>query len=160
MLKNLFTLLIILFYQTSIANEEGMIINVIDGDTVHLLNQNHDKLKVRLLNIDAPELDQSDGRESKMILERFILNKNVTVIWNKKDRYKRLLGVIFIDGVDFNLEMIKAGAAWHFKKYAKHDQAKDQYQIYNQNEQQAKLREIGLWRENATPPWLWRKNKK
>jgi micrococcal nuclease len=160
MLKNLFTLLIILFYQTSIANEEGMIINVIDGDTVHLLNQNHDKLKVRLLNIDAPELDQSYGRESKMILERFILNKNVTVIWNKKDRYKRLLGVIFIDGVDFNLEMIKAGAAWHFKKYAKHDQAKDQYQIYNEYEQQAKLREVGLWGENATPPWLWRKNKK
>jgi micrococcal nuclease len=160
MLKTLIIFIIILFYQIGYTNEEGVIINVVDGDTVHLLNDNQEKLKVRLHHIDAPELDQSYGEESKMILERFILNKNVTVIANKKDRFNRLLGVIFIDGVDFNLEMIKAGAAWHFKKYAKHDQAKDQYQIYNQNEQQAKLREIGLWRENATPPWLWRKNKK
>ena len=53
MLKNLITLIIILFYQISSANEEGLIINVVDGDTVHLLNDNQEKLKVRLHHIDA-----------------------------------------------------------------------------------------------------------
>ena len=160
MLKNLFTLIIILFYQICHANEEGVIINVVDGDTVHLLNDNQEKLKVRLHHIDAPELDQSYGKESKFVLEQLILNKKVTVISDKKDKYKRLLGVITLDEVDVNLEMIKAGAAWHFKKYAKFDQAKDQYQIYDENEHQAKLKKIGLWKENAISPWLWRKNKK
>ena len=160
MLKNLITLIIILFYQICSANEEGLIINVVDGDTVHLLNDNQEKLKVRLHHIDAPELDQSYGKESKFALEQLILNKKVTVISDKKDKYKRLLGVISLDEVDVNLEMIKAGAAWHFKKYAKFDQAKEQYQIYDENEHQAKLKKIGLWKEKAISPWLWRKNKK
>ena len=160
MLKNLITLIIILFYQICYANEEGVIINVVDGDTVHLLNDNQEKLKVRLHHIDAPELDQSYGKESKFALEQLILNKKVTVISDKKDKYKRLLGVISLDEVDVNLEMIKAGAAWHFKKYAKFDQAQDQYLIYDDNEHQAKLKKIGLWKEKAISPWLWRKNKK
>jgi len=160
MLKNLITLIIILFYQICHANEEGLIINVVDGDTVHLLNDNQEKLKVRLHHIDAPELDQYYGKESKFALEQLILNKKVTVISDKKDKYKRLLGVISLDEVDVNLEMIKAGAAWHFKKYAKFDQSKDQYLIYDENEYQAKLKKIGLWKEKAISPWLWRKNKK
>ena len=160
MLKNLITLIIILFYQICYANEEGVIINVVDGDTVHLLNDNQEKLKVRLHHIDAPELDQSYGKESKFALEQLILNKKVTVISDKKDKYKRLLGVISLDEVDVNLEMIKAGAAWHFKRYAKFDQSKDQYLIYDENEYQAKLKKIGLWKEKAISPWLWRKNKK
>jgi micrococcal nuclease len=160
MLKNLITLIIILIHQICYANEEGVIINVVDGDTVYLLNENQDKIKVRLLHIDAPELDQSYGKESKLALEHLILHKKVTVITDKKDKYKRLLGVISLDEVDVNLEMIKAGAAWHYKKYAKFDQAKDQYLIYDENQYQAKLKKRGLWRENAIPPWLWRKNKK
>ena len=160
MLKNLITLIIILFYQICYANEEGVIINVVDGDTVHLLNDNEEKLKIRLQYIDAPELDQSYGKESKFVLQQLILNKKVTVIGDKKDKYKRLLGVISLDETDINLEMIKVGAAWHFKKYAKFDQTEYQYQIYDENEHQAKLKKIGLWKENAISPWLWRKNKK
>jgi micrococcal nuclease len=160
MLKNLITFIIILFYQICHANEEGVVINVVDGDTVHLLNDNQEKLKVRLHHIDAPELDQSYGKESKFALEQLILNKKVTVISDKKDKYKRLLGVISLDEMDVNLEMIKSGAAWHFKKYAKFDQASDQYMIYDKNEHQAKLKKTGLWKEKAISPWLWRKNKK
>ena len=160
MAAKLFTLFIFLFYQTCIANEKGIIVNVVDGDTVHLLKDNEEKLKVRLQHIDAPELDQSYGKESKFLLEQLILNKKVTVIGDKKDKYKRLLGVISLDEMDINLEMIKAGAAWHFKKYAKFDQAHDLYLIYDENEHQAKLKKIGLWKEKAISPWLWRKNKK
>ena len=160
MAAKLFTLFIFLFYQTCIAIEKGIIVNVVDGDTVHLLNDNEEKLKVRLQHIDAPELDQSYGKKSKFVLQQLILNKKVTVIGDKKDKYKRLLGVISYDEMDINLEMIKAGAAWHFKKYAKFDQAQEQYQIYDENEHQAKLKKIGLWKEKAISPWLWRNNKK
>ena len=151
---------IIALCQNIYADEFGLVTKVIDGDTLYLLNHNHEKLKVRLHHIDAPELDQSYGKESKFVLEQLILNKKVTVISDKKDKYKRLLGVISLDEMDVNLEMIKAGAAWHFKKYAKFDQSKDQYLIYDENEHQAKLKKIGLWKENAISPWLWRKNKK
>ena len=145
--------------QNIYADVFGVVTKVIDGDTVYLLNHNDEKLKVRLLHIDAPELDQSYGKESKFVLEKLILNKKVIVIGNNKDKYKRLLGVISLDGLDINLEMIKNGAAWHFKKYAKFDQTEYQYQIYDENEHQAKLKKIGLWKVDAISPWLWRKNK-
>ena len=159
-MKNFVFLISILFYQISYADVDGLIIKVVDGDTVQIKNADNETLKIRLKHIDAPELDQEFGNESKLILQRFILNKKVTVIGDKKDKYKRLLGVISLDEMDINLEMIKAGAAWHFKKYAKFDQTEYQYQIYDQNEHQAKLKKIGLWKENAISPWLWRKNKK
>jgi len=161
---SLFIKIIILSFlalcQNIYADEFGIVIKVIDGDTVYLLNHNDKKLKVRLQHIDAPELNQPFGEESKMILERFILKKNIMLISQKKDKYKRLLGVISLDGLDINLEMIKIGAAWHYKKYAKFDQLSEQYLMYDENEQKAKSKELGLWRENAIPPWLWRKNKK
>lgn len=160
MSKKIIILFLIIFYQICLATEEGIIINVVDGDTVHLLNLKDNKLTVRLHHIDAPELDQLYGKESKFLLEKLILHKKVIIIGNKKDKYKRLLGVISLDEVDINLEMIKAGAAWHFKKYAEFDQKIDQYRLYDENEHQAKLKKIGLWKENAIPPWLWRKNNK
>ena len=160
MSKKIIILFLIIFYQICLATEEGIIINVVDGDTVHLLNLKDNKLSVRLHHIDAPELDQLYGKESKFLLEKLILHKKVIIIGNKKDKYKRLLGVISLDEVDINLEMIKAGAAWHFKKYAEFDQKIDQYRLYDENEHQAKLKKIGLWKENAIPPWLWRKNNK
>jgi len=159
-MKKLVFLISILFYQISYADVDGLIIKVVDGDTVQIKNADNETLKIRLKHIDAPELDQEFGNESKLILQRFILNKKVTVIGDKKDKYKRLLGVISLDEMDINLEMIKAGAAWHFKKYAKFDQTEYQYKIYDENEHQAKLKKIGLWKENAISPWLWRKNKK
>jgi len=160
MSKKIIILFLIIFYQICLATEEGIIINVVDGDTVHLLNLKDNKLSVRLHHIDAPELDQLYGKESKFLLEKLILHKKVIIVGNKKDKYKRLLGVISLDEVDINLEMIKAGAAWHFKKYAEFDQKIDQYRLYDENEHQAKLKKIGLWKENAIPPWLWRKNNK
>jgi endonuclease YncB( thermonuclease family) len=75
------------------------------------------KVKVRLLGIDAPEIKQAFGEESKMILIRLIEKQNVIVVGNNKDRYGRLIGKVLLDDRDINLEMIKAGAAWHYKKY-------------------------------------------
>ena len=159
-MKNFVFLISILFYQISYADVDGLIIKVVDGDTVQIKNTDNEILRIRLKHIDAPELDQEFGNESKLILQRFILNKKVKIIGNKRDRYKRLLGIVILDEVDINLEMIKVGAAWHFKKYAEFDQTKNQYLIYDKNEYQAKLKKIGLWKENPISPWQWRKNKK
>lgn len=41
-----------------------------------------------------------------------VLSKQVTVEWEKEDRYGRTVGKILVDGRDANLEQIKAGMAW------------------------------------------------
>jgi len=39
------------------------------------------------------------------------------VEYEKNDRYGRVLGKVLLDGGDMNLEQVKSGLAWHYKKY-------------------------------------------
>lgn len=43
-----------------------------------------------------------------------------------------------------NLEQVKAGLAWHYKKYQK-EQSLDNRSIYAQAEEQARAERRGLW---------------
>ncbi len=40
-----------------------------------------------------------------------------TVEYQKRDRYGRIVGKALLDGIDVCLEQVKAGFAWHYKKY-------------------------------------------
>lgn len=151
-------LLILLFYQTPYADEIGIVSKVVDGDTIYLVTKNKQRIKIRLEYIDAPELDQPFGVESKLILTNLILNKEVLFDAKKKDRYQRYLTTLFHNGIDINLEMLRNGAAWHYKKYAHLDQTKKQYLDYEEAEKEAKYNKFGLWSNHAIPPWIWRQN--
>ena len=48
-----------------------------------------------------------------------VKGKTVTVEFKKRDRHQRIVGKITLDGTDICLEQIKAGLAWHYKKYEK-----------------------------------------
>jgi len=112
------------------------------------------------MGIDAPEKKQAFGSRSKEALSALIFNKQVTVEYHKKDRYGRTLGKIVVAGVDANLEQIKAGLAWHYKKYQKEQSVEDR-SLYAQAEEQARGLKRGLWRDvEPVPPWDWRKQQK
>lgn len=42
------------------------------------------------------------------------LGRQVAVEFHKRDRYGRLVGKVLLDGMDVNLEQLKAGLAWHY----------------------------------------------
>ncbi len=128
---------------------EGKVINVHDGDTVTVLDQNNKKFNIRLHGIDAPELKQAFGSESQQNLSRLVLGKQVSIFWNKVDKYRRTVGTIRIDGRDINIEQVKAGLAWHFKKYQDEQEPEDRV-TYAAAEEQARLAELGLWQQK--PP--------
>ena len=96
---------------------KGKIIHISDGDTVHLLTDNKEKIKIRLNDIDAPESKQAFGNKSKENLKNYIYQKNVVVEYKNKDKYKRVLGTIYYQNRDINLQQIKDGYAWVYKKY-------------------------------------------
>lgn len=73
--------------------------------------------KIRLNGIDALEKSQAFGQKSRVHLSRLVSGKNVTVVYKSKDRYGRVLGTIFADSVNVNLEMLRGGYAWHYKRY-------------------------------------------
>ncbi len=82
------------------------------------------------------------------------------VEYSKQDKYGRAVGKILVDGTDANLQQVKAGLAWHYKKYQKEQSIEDRT-IYAQAEEQARTEKQGLWIDPApTPPWDWRHQRK
>lgn len=131
---------------------KGKVIFVADGDTVTIKTASGGKEKIRLQGIDAPERDQSYGQESGKLLEKLVMNKTVTVKSKEHDEYNRLLGTVYQNGKNINLEMVKQGAAWHYKHYA------PQYTELATAEEKARKARLGLWQEpNPTAPWNYRR---
>jgi endonuclease YncB( thermonuclease family) len=55
---------------------------------------------------------------------------------------------------------VKAGLAWHYKKYQK-EQSVDDRRTYAYAEEQARTEKQGLWLDpQPTPPWDWRYERK
>lgn len=133
---------------------------IADGDTLTVLDASNLQHKIRLAGIDAPEKKQPFGDRSKQHLAEMVFDKTVTVKWDKRDSYGRTLGKVMINGVDVNLEQIKAGMAWWYEKYRKEQSERDQY-LYSAHEEDARARRIGHWYDAApVEPWVWRKKAK
>ncbi|RVU81547.1 nuclease [Leucothrix sargassi] len=134
----------------------GRVIKVVDGDTVHVLDAKKVKHNIRMAGIDAPERGQPYSKAATKFLKKMVAGKNVCVEWYKKDRYKRLVGVVFYDNKDINYEMVKNGYAWHFKKYQNEQTPADRI-LYDKAETNSRLSVIGLWQEpEPITPDDWR----
>ncbi|MFQ5545877.1 MAG: thermonuclease family protein [Acidiferrobacterales bacterium] len=135
----------------------GQVVRVVDGDTIYVLDESRSRHKIRLAGIDAPERKQPYGLASREHLASLVAAKSVTIEYAKHDRYGRIVGKVWIDGVDACLEQIKAGLAWHYKKYRREQDPGDRV-LYAQAEIQARSQRIGLWQEtNPKPPWKFRR---
>lgn len=129
----------------------GRVVGVHDGDSITVLAAGNVQLKVRLEGIDAPELKQPFSQQSKEALSGLVFGKAVVLHVTGKDRYKRTLAVVVVDGVNVNLEMVKRGLAWRYDKYSK-----DTALLAAQ--EAARKERRGLWRDpEPVPPWEWRK---
>ena len=123
---------------------EGKVVGVSDGDTITVLDINKAQHKIRLAGIDAPEKGQEFGNSSKEFLSDLVYGKTVNVPDSKLDRYGRTVSRVFIGNTDASIEMIKAGMAWHFKKYELEQKLEDRLS-YNAAEIKARNARLGLW---------------
>jgi endonuclease YncB( thermonuclease family)/methylphosphotriester-DNA--protein-cysteine methyltransferase len=135
---------------------EGKVVRVSDGDTITVLDADNKQHRIRFQGIDAPESHQAWGQASKENLSKMVFGKQVTVVWDKVDKYRRTVGKVLLDGRDINIEQIKAGLAWHYKKYAEEQPAEDRV-TYARAEEEARAAKRGLWQDpNPTPPGEYR----
>lgn len=139
------------------ADLNGKIVKVIDGDTVDILTPEKQKIRVRLLDIDAPESRQAYGNASKKYLASLIAGKSVFVKENKKDIYQRTLGTIFLNKINVNAKMVESGYAWAYRVKGV---AKNKNMV--NLEAKAKQKQKGLWKDKyPIAPWDFRnRNKK
>lgn len=150
----------LLFFSCEISGEinrdslSGHVVKIIDGDTYDIV-LNGKQTRVRMFGIDAPERGMDYYRVAKEYLGALCMNQIIRIEVINTDRYGRMVAKSFLpDGRELGAEMIKAGMAWHFKRYSD-DELLAQFEIA------ARESRIGLWKaSNPTPPWNYRKRKK
>ena len=126
---------------------------IIDGDSIKIKNK-----RIRLHGIDAPESKQLCKKNSNEyrcgIIATGALTKKINKnqvrcrVQDKLDRYKRYLGVCFIDKINLNRWMVRNGHAVAYQRYSKD---------YVKEEDYAKKNKLGLWSGDFINPEKWRK---
>ena len=155
----LLTLGLLLSLPSQAATITGRVVKVSDGDTITVL-EGTTQHKIRLMGIDAPEKAQPFGDKSKQALADAIAGKTVEVDYNKRDKYKRVVGKVLFRGQDINLRQIELGMAWHYKQYEREQDVEDRSK-YAQAEYLAQRDKVGLWSQGQPmAPWEWRRAKK
>jgi len=135
----------------------GRVVAITDGDTLTLLNTFKRQHKIRLAGIDAPETGQPYGKLAKHHLSEQLMNREITVVSQKIDRYGRFVGKVLFQGRDVCLEQIRAGYAWIYADYEAELSSQDRAR-YTAAVQDAKVARRGLWAESSPqPPWAFRR---
>lgn len=131
----------------------GRVVGVHDGDTITLLTAEKRQVRIRLADIDAPELGQPFGQAAKRELSALCFNRSAKVQVRTVDLYGRTVGVVSCDGRDASREMVQHGMAWAYRTYLKRPELVPL-------EEAAKVAHAGLWAQPAVAPWEYRRQAK
>ena len=146
--------LIILAISTHATNRYGTVERVVDGDTIVFKAGDAKTQRVRLADIDTPELDQPWGGEAKAALKGWAENRRAQIRIVDTDRYGRLVATLWIDGKNINRRLVAKGHAWVYRRYLR-DRA------LLRLEENAKANGLGLWSsEDVIEPRVWRQQKR
>ena len=154
-MKTLFLVMFLLFQHAPAFAVEltGKVIAIAEGDTLTVLSADQQQIKIRLAEIDTPESGQPYGSRARQALAALAFGKQVRIVETDRDRYGRTVGRVYVGGRDVNAELVRQGAAWVYRHYAK-DPA-----LFSL-EDEARAAKRGLWalpEAQQIPPWEWRK---
>jgi len=131
------------------------VISVTDGDNLTVLDHDDKQVLIRLHGLDCPELEQPFGEQAKAFTSNHCFGKIIMYRMVGLDKFDRTIAVVYLeDGRELNLELLKAGLAWHLKHYLDRPE-------YAEAQEEAREAGVGLWGDkDPTPPWEWRKNRR
>ena len=89
--------------------------------------------------------------ESTKFLKNLIGDNQIQCITNGKDKYKRYIGVCYINNINLNSQMVINGWAIAYRYYSLD---------YIKEEQEAKQNKLGIWIGEFEEPYLFRKKNK
>lgn len=136
---------------------QGQVIHVSDGDTITLLNHQGRKVTIRLAGIDAPESKQAHGLKAAKVLEDKLWKVSVRVVQVGKDRYGRIIGLVYRHDHCINLWLLENGHAWFYPEYSSFLSRMNKAQ-WQAAEARARKKSAGLWQQkNPIRPRVWRK---
>ncbi|MEA1969522.1 MAG: thermonuclease family protein [Thermodesulfobacteriota bacterium] len=137
------------------------VLKVYDGDSIKVTGYTL-TFMVRLVGIDAPEsgrkgtLGQPYSKQSKKLLKKYVSGQKINLKSYGTGGYNRQLAEIFINGINVNIEMVKAGLAEVYRGTSPSDLNTAPYHLA---EADAKRSYRGIWSLGSKykSPRTWRK---
>lgn len=128
------------------ASENTTVRRVIDGDTL----ETAEGRKVRLVGINAPEIQDLFGQEAKEHLRTLVEGRAVQLVPDNtssdQDPYQRLLRYVVLNDTDINKRMVEDGFAFAYLKYHF-----DRSNEYLEAEKKARAIGVGIWAHADNP---------
>jgi micrococcal nuclease len=131
----------------------ALVLEIVDGDTIDIRDENRGHLRVRVLGIDSPETKKPGapvdcwGPEATAFAESTLLGERVAVVTDpaqdRTDRYGRTLAyLVRADGWDYSVEAARAGAA---RSYIYGGTPVRRHDAIAAAEREARIAARGLW---------------
>lgn len=131
------------------AGSDCTVRSVHDGDTLTAVCAGQ-VLRVRLVEIDAPERTQPYARRSANHLKAVCVGRPARLDTPRLDKYGRTLARVYCGSVDASADQVRRGYAWAFDKYLTDPEIK-------RIEGEARAAGRGLWAgRDPMPPWEFR----
>jgi len=132
---------------------DAVSLRAIDGDSLEAVLGDGSSRELRLASIDAPERNQTSGRDAQNHLAALIKGQPARIFQTDTDRYGRAVSFVLTSrtGTDVNAAMVSGGFAWHAIEYSDDPSLAEL-------ERQAKAAQRGLWSQpSPVAPWVYRK---
>jgi micrococcal nuclease len=129
----------------------GSVSHLTDGDTLWVRAPGaREAQQIRLQGIDAPEICQPFGAQSRDALAARVLHRQVQVAISARDVYERSIGRVNLQGDDISAWLVVHGYAWSAQFHGRAGP-------YAKLEAQARAARRGLWATPAQNPRNFRK---
>jgi micrococcal nuclease len=124
------------------------VVRVVDGDTVVVRYEGREE-RIRLIGVDTPETVHPNkpveayGEEAKEYTKKKLEEKDIQIEFDvqERDRYGRLLGYIWVDGLLFNDELLRMGYA----RVATFPPNVKYVETFKETEKNAREKQVGIW---------------
>lgn len=124
---------------------------VLDGDTIHLLRETGQIVRVELYGVDAPERGQPFADAATRAVRAAVFRTEVRAREKASGPDGRSFFVVQVGDHVLNEHLLRNGLAWWDRQQAPRSDR------YRRLEQRARTAERGLWaRPEPVPPWTWR----
>lgn len=142
-----------IFSKNNFTKNSATVVSVSDGDTIKVRNPEWKIETLRILGFDAPESFDTRfgyiecyGKEASDFLRKYLpVGTNVEIIYHGKDKYKRDLAEVFVNGESIAKTMLKNGYGWVYRGGIEPSNYRELLEIENS----LKNSNIGLWANNT-----------
>jgi len=126
------------------------VVDVIDGDSIRVVNDANAVIGIRLDSIDCPELEQAFGNEARSRLIDLVHGENVEVQITQRGQHQVTRAFVVVDSLDVSLTLVQEGLAWNEISYSRSEE-------FDKAQGNAKTDRLGLWQDQCPcSPWQFR----